>query len=499
MPKGIINKSSEELVLKDRKWITSFPKGVRWQRHLREDLLPFWTNKDALGEPIGNFPTYRADDGTVVNTNNLPTEFRNVISGIVFLDRDYVRAKSRQIFAYGVTYHMTGDEKYLVYAKAGVDYLFKYALDDYGACSWFKLPDRTPSPNPMQRTSQDLAYAVSGIAFYYYLTRDKKIEKRILELKKYIFETYWDEGIDMLKWVVEPNQDKDSPDQKELVSQLDQIYGYLLLLAPSLPLDEQRIAKKELQRLAWVIIKHFFVKRYGLFWGSVTTTERKRLDTSHTDFGHSVKTMWMIMQIGKLTNNLELFNFGRNGAVDIINLAFDPIKKIWMRGYKKNSIMKKWIMDFDKEWWAFTILDQVAATLSLNDPDYAEMLIYTYSFWFKYMVDQKNHGVWHMLEGKTNLPSPGFPKQHSWKNAFHTFEHALIGYLCSQAIHNLDISLYFAFEKDFDPKTQENRKRIHPYFYQAAMKEIDVSRKFKGKKKFLKNLVKTRVVFSDLR
>lgn len=460
--------------------------------------MPFWTNKDALGEPLGNFPTYRSNNGSTFDLNKPPKEFVNVVPGIVFLDRDYVRAKSRQIFAYGVAYNMTGEERFLIYAKAGVDYLIKNAFDNYGSCSWFSVPKRTPSPDPKQRTSQDLAYSVSGIAFYYYLTRDSSIEREILKLKKYIFSTYWDENIDMFKWVLAPNQDHDAPNQKELVSQLDQIYGYLLLLASILPISEQEKAKGELEDLARVIIEHFFVKRYSLFWGSTTTTEGKQLDTSHTDFGHSVKAMWLIMQIGKLNKDLELFNFGKNGAIKIINRAYDKNEHIWLRGYKKNPYGPDWILDYDQEWWALAVLDQVAATLSLIDPSYAEILTHTYDFWFKQMVDHENHGIWHMLDYKAN-PKTGFPKQHSWKNALHTFEHALIGYMCSQQFYNLDFDLYFAFDKKFNPEIDENRKRIQPYFYQATIKNIDVSQNFEKKDTFLASLTKTRVTFSDLR
>jgi mannose/cellobiose epimerase-like protein (N-acyl-D-glucosamine 2-epimerase family) len=475
------------------------PRGDRWLRHLKEDLLPFWTMKEALGEPLGNFPTYRADNGSTFMLNDPPPEIANAVPGIVFLDRDYVRSKSRQIFAYGVGYHMTGDETLLTYARAGVDFLMKNAFDGCGSCSWFTVPDRKPMPEPSQRTSQDLAYAVSGVAFYYYLTRDRNVLTTVLNLKNYIFDKYFDRDFGMLRWVLEQNSDGDSPCTKELVSQLDQIYGYLLWLTPTLPEHEQDKAKKTLKELAHIIITQFFGSRYGLFWGNVTAAESKNLATSHTDFGHSVKTMWMIMQIGKLIDDVELFNFGKNGAIDIINRSYDQNTQTWTRGYKKDPSGRYWVIDHDKEWWALAELDQVTATLSLIDPSYAEILLHTYSYWFRCMVDHHDHEVWHMVDGKTNQPIFGFPKQHSWKNAFHTFEHALIGYMLCQKLHNLDFDLYFAFDKDFNPKSDENRKTIHPYFYQGAIKDIDTSEKFEGKNDFLGNLIKSRVTFSDLR
>jgi len=42
----------------------SLPSLERWRRHLAEDLMPYWTTPDALGTPLGNFPTFRCADGS---------------------------------------------------------------------------------------------------------------------------------------------------------------------------------------------------------------------------------------------------------------------------------------------------------------------------------------------------------------------------------------------------------------------------------------------------
>ena len=35
--------------------------------HLSRDLAPFWLRPEALGSPVGAFPTFRCDDGTLVD------------------------------------------------------------------------------------------------------------------------------------------------------------------------------------------------------------------------------------------------------------------------------------------------------------------------------------------------------------------------------------------------------------------------------------------------
>src|SRR5439155_709565 len=41
------------------------PSLDRWRQHVTDELLPFWVVPDALGTPIGNFPTFRCNDGTL--------------------------------------------------------------------------------------------------------------------------------------------------------------------------------------------------------------------------------------------------------------------------------------------------------------------------------------------------------------------------------------------------------------------------------------------------
>ena len=65
-----------------------------------------------------------------------------------------------------------------------------------------------------------------------------------------------------------------------------------------------------------------------------------------------------------------------------------------------------------------------------------------------------------------NQPNKRIPKQHSWKNALHSFEHALVAYLTSQQIHGKPVTLYFAF-KEIPPE-----KSIYPYFFQGKVDSI---------------------------
>jgi mannose/cellobiose epimerase-like protein (N-acyl-D-glucosamine 2-epimerase family) len=450
--------------------LKKLPDGDRWVRHLREDLLPFWETKEALGSPVGNFPTYRCNDGTLYNPATPCEELANPdpsVKDIIKLDRDYVRMKARQVFAYGIAYHMTGKKEYLDLAQAGTNYLRKYALEYdggkfCGAFSYFKEPGHVPSPAASMRTSQDMAYAVTGIGFYYYLTRDLSVLKDVQKLKNYIWSTYYDQSLDIVTWVKSPTVDGDTPNQLELVGQLDQVYGYMLWLAHAMPASDRLKWKADLTHLARIMIEQFFSPREGMFWGSITDVSKRQLGTDHTDFGHTVKTLWLIYEIGKLTSDVSLIEFGRSHAADILDKAYIKETGSWAR-----RIDERGRLDEDKEWWILAELDQVAGTLGLIDPAFARYLPQTYDYWFKYMVDHDNHEIWHWVNAKDNKPNLRIPKQHSWKNALHSFEHALVGYMVGQQIHEKPVTLYFAFSK---PPAKEE---IQPYFFQGRVEAIE--------------------------
>ena len=478
--------------------INSVPTGERWLQHLKEDLLPFWELESARPED-GNFPTYRCNDGSLYDLNNLCPELANPVPGIVKLSREYVRSKSRQVFAYGIAYNLTGEAKYLQWAKNGVDFLREYAFDrlNGGAYTYFEADDPTLAgkPEPDKRISQDMTYALSGLAYFYYLTRDDAILQDIVAVKNYIFETYYDKEWDLIAWANSDYIDYENPDgtvekvssdQRELVSQLDQVYAYMMLLTPILPGEIKKEWEADLVHLANIMSTQFYTPDKNIFWGAITDSTSKKLGTDHTDFGHSIKTLWLIYSIGKLTQHYDLVLFAQEAAPKILEAAF-LADGSWGRRINEYGQVER-----DKEWWILAELDQVAATFSLRDPSYAKYLPTTYAYWFEYIVDHVNHGVWHWINAADNKPDLRFPKQHSWKNAFHSFEHAIVGYLTGQEIHDLPSTLYFAFNEIPADVTQ-----IRPYIY-AAKIDTEAS-DLSTEQVSIPGYGKQKVVFKDIR
>jgi hypothetical protein len=82
------------------------------------------------------------------------------------------------------------------------------------------------------------------------------------------------------------------------------------------------------------------------------------------------------------------------------------------------------------------------------------------------MVDHDDHEIWHWVNAADNQPNKRIPKQHSWKNALHSFEHALVGYITAQQIHGKPATLHFAF------LAIPTETEIAPYFYEGRVESI---------------------------
>jgi len=434
-----------------------------WKEHIEEDLMKFW-NKDSTELQKGLFPTYLTNEGYRLSENSQewPPEIQAALQnddtkGLINPEYNYIRAHSRLTYANGIAFHVSGKEDYLKQCKKGVDALLD-AID--GNQGMFTVQNKKTGEWGQargERTSQDLAYGLTGLCMYYFLTHDKTILHHIIQLKDYIFDAYLDKEKGYFTWLPKDNKNNDI----EIVAQLDQLYAYMLFVTPSLPEPYQTQWKKDLEEIVYILISRFYSERYQFFWGQDTTSSSQTLGTNHTDFGHSVKTMWVIFRIGVLLKKTDYMLFAQEKIDKILKEAYIEKDQCWGRRFDEHGQMDK-----DKEWWILAELDQATEILALNDPSYLEYLNHTNSYWFTYMVDHENGEIWHMVDGETNQPVLCYPKAHSWKNALHSFEHALFGYMTSSQIKEKDFSLFYAFVEE------EEAKKAEPYLFLANKSNI---------------------------
>ena len=453
-----------------KKLIDNHPDPEKWIKHIDEDLMKYWMTEEAKDFDLNLFSTYRANNGKKISKN--PSEYpkeivealnSNDTKGLIDLDENYIRSHSRQTFGYGIAYNMTGKTEYLELCKKGAEALM-LAFDKENGMFTKQNDINGEWSDPIdKRTSQDLAYGVTGIGMYYYLTHDEKALFKLLQAKNHIFNQYLSYGRGYFTWYPK-TKDNQTDDQVEIVAQLDQIYAYMIWLTPALPEPYQTDWKNSLKEIVNIIITRFYSERYGFFWGTNTDTQSMQLGTDHTDFGHSIKTMWLIYEVGLLTKEIAFVDFARPKIDKILKKAYIEENGSWARRFREDGTL-----DRDKEWWGLAELDQACAILSLNDPSYLSYLNNTYDYWFKHMIDKEYGEIWHMVLAKDDMPDIKYPKIHSWKNCLHSTEHALFGYIIASQIKNKEFTLYYAFKS----KDDVCYKRVAPYLFRANITKVE--------------------------
>ena len=465
-----------------------------WIYQVDSLLMPYWMMDEAKGSPIGNFSNYRFRDGKILDPNQFDfASIPDILAPFVIVQtdsfkRDFLRIKSRQTYAFGVAYHLTGNEAYLELAKKGVDYLLEHGEYQSGSpITYWK--NGQGFPKPKQRNTQDLAYSLTGLTMYYYLTRDEQVLKAILKVKDYVFENYLEnsdlkEKTKLMKWVLEDDE-SGKADDKLLLATLDQINAYSLFITPFLPDSLNTVFKNDVKKLAYSLKDNFYSKEYNMFWGNLNN---KRINESPTDFGHSIKSMWMCYLTGKLVEDDVLTDFGKKNALKLLKTAYLKETGSWAEMYTDSTLT----LSKGTAWWGHAELDQMAATLSLADTSlYSKYLKQTFSYWEDHMIDHEYKETWLGLDEIGHPKFPDLPKAFHWKNGFHSLEHALIGYLSTSNYNNEQATLYYAFQKGHQP----NSNKIQPYYFNADIENISTS-DLKGNE--FNDLQKTKVVFKNL-
>lgn len=434
------------------------PTGQDWLNHTNQGLAPYWMMPSAQGTPIGNFPTFRCDDGSLLDTDNVCPELD--MGWITpHFDREYTRMKSRQTYAYGVLFHLTGNKKALELAQKGAYYLIDHLSDkENGGFVSFTKQGKA-GLNWQQRTSQDQAYALVGLAMYYYLTQDPKVEQTLVEQQTFIFDNYRLENGKGLAWVL-ADGDEQSAKQQELVAQLDQINGYLLLVAPLLPEPHKSKWMADLQWLTEVMVKHYHSNDEQRFFGAIHHKAVMMPDAKHNDFGHTIKAYWMTYLSGQALKTDQWSEFAINGMKHTLEQAqyqqnFSQVAHFFgkeLQAQWKGQNILGWQgrpNSYGSSSWEWAELDQAAMTVSIIEGKVREPLQYTLPIFMDAWVDQKYGGV--------GL-NPKSTKAFHWGNGYHQFEHALIGYLFAQHTENKPADLYYA-------RPVNSKMPLEPYYF----------------------------------
>lgn len=437
-----------------------------WKEHVTKNLMKFWDKPEITGMKDGLFPTYITNSGEPLtdNIDEWPTEFKEAVrsedaKGLIDTEHNYVRAHSRLTYAFGIAYHMTGNPHYLEICRKGALALLEAVDGNYGMHVTKDIKSGDWDDDYKLRTSQDLAYGMTGLGMYYFLTHDKTFLYKILQIKEFIFRVYMDDGRGYLTW--KPRHMRDP--EVQIVAQLDQLYAYMLMLTPSLPEPFKSEWKKDLKKIVDILIINFYSEEYGFFWGVDSDAHNMQLGTDHTDFGHSIKTLWVIQKVGQMLGDPYYIEFARPKIHKILENAYIKENGTWARRFDSEGNL-----DTDKEWWILAELDQACEILAMNDPSYYRYLNTTQRYWLDKMVDKEHGEIWHMVDGNTHMPVIRYPKAHNWKTSLHSFEHALFSYMTAANIKNEEFDLYYAL-----PEWEKaSQKTVAPYMFWGNVSDV---------------------------
>lgn len=421
--------------------ITDLPSAETWQNYANDDLWKYWGQDSAL-----SFPTYRCNNGQAIDLDNLCYELRTgwIAAG---LEYSYTRMLSRQIYTYGVIYHMTGNEDAFEIMLLGLEQLTE-RVESNGSIKTVLASGEAIYSSP-QRTSQDLAYAQMGFAMAYYLTGDQTWLTQLNTTKNHIIDTYYRDDWGMLAWTMEDQMPGDANNQ-ELVAQLDQLNAYMLLVYQHLPAELKPEWETDIRLMVDALLEHFHDEDRHRFAGKLDKGEFNDPGDRHNDFGHSVKTYWMIYTAGQMLGDATYIEVGAWGI--------DHIARAALRFREMPRGLSHWgnqTQSNSSSWWEFAELTQATASLALQYNDYARALPDIYDMWLENFVDKNYGGVW--------MSDRGGAKQHLWKNGYHEAEIGLIALITSQALKGEPIDLYF----------KRATGHFQPYFYPITVKAIN--------------------------
>ncbi len=454
----------------------SFPNTSVWLSHYNEDILPYWIMDDALGTPIGNFPTFRNMSGHIGNDS----------------DR-YVRALARQVYVYLLGFNLTGDDRLLAYGQKGLDWISNHAVDK--GKGFFTILDEDGKPISTTKSAQDIAYIASAYSADYFVTRNPKSKEKLDEIVTLIFEgPYWNNENGILRDALDNDLKNEVPFENhgtDLVTLLDQVNAYLLLYTNQVShINSRRKLLYRLRHLGDLLVERFLQDK--IFWN--TDLNRVNYKAKHVDTGHTFKTYWMLHRIDRIWNDEFKYSLYTKILSNVEQMLIDAY------GIDDNSF---WGMRFspifgvtksNPDWWIQIEIDQLTADLSIDDKSFVELLNKKSTVWLNSNFIDRGRAVRGIREGiKWDNSLYGNEdgweaKANQWKNGYHETEHCVVLNIASHAVNDVSLTLYFAL------MNIQQAEGVRPYIFLGDIQNVKELGRIDGTK-----LIKAAVTFENIR
>ena len=425
--------------------------GDTWLRHLEEDLLPYWELPDAFGKPLGNFPSFRDGQGIL-------DPARGTSRGVSTL--------ARGVYGYSVAFHLTGHERYLTYARAGLEWL-EAKGQDHVRNGWYRDLKETGDPLDAEAPKQLFDLASVGMAYgmYFNVTRDPWAEAGLLRVRDLVFDRYRvpvsgafldARTADMSEAVDLGNNGGDITNL--LVPGTALLLPYADLLAEQARRDQFRTDLRVVTQALIDQHRHQTAPNTWWFWGR---TARRIHTAAQTDFGHNIKSHELVHNANLVFADRPWNDLDDDRDV-LLAKAWDDTAARW----HDDLVNFNGGVELDSQWWVHAEADQTLAALDLRE-EFARSgwLARSAQRWFDSFVDPDfPHETWQRPFRDGTFPQPGGnEKSGRGKNMYHAFEHALVMYLHGRAMEGLAAELHYAL-----PEATALTAEAEPYWFDAT-------------------------------
>ncbi|MDN3690493.1 AGE family epimerase/isomerase [Cyclobacterium jeungdonense] len=394
--------------------------GDYWKKQVIHDVLEPWT-KFARDEEYGSFHTLLDKDWKV-------GEKQEKYPGMI----------ARHLFSYSVGYHLTGDEKYLELASETFDYLIENGWDhQYGG--WFYELDRSGNAVSLDKDMFMHAYAITGLAMYYIVTRDKEV-KNYLDKSIDVMENHaWDD-INGGGYFRRLNRDFSIINSDKVFSpQLAPVSGYLLYLYAA-TMEEKYLQKSE-QLLEMTLARMKDRKSGWIMEGFDRNWNSLEQMNEMMNTGHNVEVAWMLMRLYAITGKENYKEEAMKLNEQLLKYAFDNETGIW---YHKLRIDNPKMHSEDSPWWVQAYGNMFQLYLYALSDEGKSLCNFKKgaTFWNNSFIDREKGGTYLSVDKHGNYINSS--KAVVTKTSYHSVENGFLTMLyLDYWINEQPVSLYY--------------------------------------------------------
>ena len=398
--------------------------GEFWRDQALRDIMPPWL-AHGINPASGRFHTGLSREWQPVgSTDQLPTML------------------GRHLFSLAAAYLLSGEAHYLALARDTAAYLIEHGWDDeFGG--WYDSITEAGAPASTTKGAFTQMYANTGLALYYFATRDPEA-LRCLERSNEIFETHaWDSEYE--GYYVTLNRDLSvASTKKSFNPQIGLLSSYMLYwyLADGRP---ELLAQME--RTIDVALRHMQAHRDGYIldtfdrtWNCIT--QRWEDGTEALSVGGNIETSWILMRLYHLTGNEAYRTNAMELGEKMIRVGWDGVHGGWYESVAREQAEghgphKQWFIQAYGNFMVLSMYNQK------REARYLDLFCETALFWNRYLLDPEFGGGYCTVDLAGSLVDG--TKGGGAKGSYHSMEHCLLNVLYLDLyVHREPVVLHFS-------------------------------------------------------